>query len=344
MTCGESMSYETPTSTPASPPEVARKATYVAVTDGEAGQRLDNWLIRTLKGLPRSLVYRLLRTGQVRVNGKRAKPDQRVAAGDAIRLPPPRDALPPESAPAGPRSVPRSLTELIQQAIVREEKDVLVIDKPAGVAVHGGSGLAFGVIEALRALRPDEELELVHRLDRETSGLLLVARNRRTLRELHAAFREGLVEKRYLALVKGQWNLGKTTVDVPLATRQKQGGERMVRVHESGKDARSTFEGADFFGARATLMTVSIDTGRTHQIRVHAAHAGHPVAGDPKYGDRDFNEEMRELGLERMFLHAQSISLDWPTPGRTFQVSVPLPPDLAAVIDRLSVRRPRRRR
>jgi 23S rRNA pseudouridine955/2504/2580 synthase len=344
MTCGESMSYEIPTATPDPPADGARKASHVVVTDGEAGQRLDNWLIRTLKGLPRSLVYRLLRTGQVRVNGKRAKPDQRVAAGDSIRLPPQRDSAPPAAATAGPRAVPASLTELVAAAIVREEKDVLVIDKPAGVAVHGGSGLAFGVIEALRALRPDEELELVHRLDRETSGLLLVARNRRALRELHAAFREGRVEKRYLALVKGQWNLGKTTVDVPLATRQKQGGERMVRVHESGKDARSTFEGADFFGARATLMAVSIDTGRTHQIRVHAAHAGHPVAGDPKYGDRAFNEEMRELGLERMFLHAQSVSLDWPGTGRTFQVSVPLPPELAAVIDRLSVRRPRARR
>ena len=181
------MSYETPTSTPDSQAEVVRKATYVEITDGEAGQRLDNWLIRTLKGLPRSLVYRLLRTGQVRVNGKRAKPDQRVAAGDTIRLPPQRDSAPPAAANAGPRSVPKSLTELIDAAIVREEKDVLVINKPAGVAVHGGSGLAFGVIEALRALRPDEELELVHRLDRETSGLLLVARTRRALRDLHAA-------------------------------------------------------------------------------------------------------------------------------------------------------------
>ncbi len=337
------MSYETSPDSSETAAPVPAKATHVTVGEGEVGQRLDNWLMRTLKGLPRSLVYRLVRTGQVRINGKRAKPDTRVALGDDIRLPPQREQ-PAPSGEAAPRSVPKSLLEVVAGAIVREERELLVINKPAGLAVHGGSGLAFGVIEALRALRPDEELELVHRLDRETSGILLVARNRKALRELHGAFREGRVEKRYLALVKGQWNLGKTTVDVPLATRQKQGGERMVRVHESGKDARSTFEGVDFFGAKGTLMQVTIDTGRTHQIRVHAAHAGHPVAGDPKYGDRAYNEDMRALGLERMFLHAQSVSLDWPTPDHTFQISVPLPPELSTVIDWLSVKRPRRRR
>ena len=338
------MSYESEPAEPGEAGATGTGVTHVLVEAGAAGQRLDTWLLRELKGLPRSLIYRLLRTGQVRVNGKRAKPDQRVAEGDKIRLPPRRDTPPESATPASPQ-VPKSLREVIEASIVREDRDLIAISKPAGLAVHGGSGLSFGVIETLRAMRPDEnELELVHRLDRETSGLLLVARNKKTLRELHALFREGKVEKRYLALVKGQWNLGRTTVDVPLATRQKQGGERMVRVHEAGKEARSTFEAADFFGSRATLMQVEIDTGRTHQIRVHAAHAGHPVAGDPKSGDREFTAEMRDLGLERMFLHAQSISLDWPTPGRTYQVSVPLPPELAQVIDQLSVTRRRRRR
>ncbi len=338
------MSYETDPPESGDAPAGGSGVTHVLVQAGDAGQRLDNWLLRTLKGLPRSLVYRLLRTGQVRVNGKRAKPLQRVAEGDKIRLPPHRETPPDDAAPAA-LQVPKSLREVIEASIVREDRDLIALSKPAGIAVHGGSGLLFGVIETLRAMRPDEtELELVHRLDRETSGLLLVARNKKTLRELHTLFREGKVEKRYLALVKGQWNLGKTHVDVPLATRQKQGGERMVRVHESGKEARSTFEAADFFGSRATLMQVEIDTGRTHQIRVHAAHAGHPVAGDPKYGDKEFNAEMRELGLDRMFLHAQSISLEWPNPGRTYQVSVPLPPELAAVIDQLSATRRRRRR
>ena len=338
------MSYESKNSEAGEVSATGTGVTFVLVEASDAGQRLDNWLLRTMKGLPRSLIYRLLRTGQVRVNGKRAKPDQRVAEGERIRLPPRKDAPPPSEAPS-PLVVSKSLREVVESSIVREDKDLIALCKPAGLAVHGGSGLSFGVIEALRAMRPDEsELELVHRLDRETSGLLLVARNKKTLRELHTLFRDGKVEKRYLALVKGQWNLGRTTVDVPLATRQKQGGERMVRVHESGKEARSTFEAADFFGSRATLMQVEIDTGRTHQIRVHAQHAGHPVAGDPKYGDREFNEEMRDMGLDRMFLHAQSISLDWPNAGRTYQVSVPLPPELANVIDVLSSSRRRRRR
>lgn len=340
------MPYESPPESPSGaapdPPAPGTGVTHAEVAAADAGQRLDNWLLRTMKGLPRSLVYRLLRTGQVRVNGKRAKPDQRLEGGERIRLPPWREAQ-PSTAPAAPR-IPDALRELVAQAIVREDKDLIAINKPAGLAVHGGSGLAHGVIEVLRLMRPDEtELELVHRLDRETSGLLLIARHRRALRELHAAFRDGAVEKRYLALVRGQWNLGRTAIDAPLATRQKQGGERMVRVDDGGKEARSTFEAADFFGARATLMQVAIDTGRTHQIRVHAAHAGHPVAGDPKYGDREFNAQMRELGLNRMFLHAQSLSVDWP-PGRTFQVSVPLPAELAAVIDQLTATRRRRRR
>ncbi|HXQ31429.1 MAG TPA: RluA family pseudouridine synthase [Steroidobacteraceae bacterium] len=303
----------------------------------EAGQRIDNWLLRRLKGVPRSRIYRILRKGEVRVNGKRAKPDARIAEGDTVRLPPIRTAE-----ELGPRRVPDSLIASVEASVVREDQDLLVLAKPAGLAVHGGSGLSFGVIESLRASRPSETLELVHRLDRDTSGLLLVARNRQALRTLHALLREGQVEKRYLALVKGPWNLGKKTIEVPLATRARQGGERVVRVHATGKASASTFTPVDFFGPTATLLEVSIGTGRTHQIRVHAAHAGHPVAGDDKYGDREFNTAMRALGLTRMFLHAQLLSFEWPGSGKTFSVSAPLPPELAAVLERLGEARSRR--
>ncbi|HUO79208.1 MAG TPA: RluA family pseudouridine synthase [Steroidobacteraceae bacterium] len=329
------MSYE---SKPDAPPEPG-KVSHVAVIADDDGQRLDNWLMRSLKGVPRSRVYRLLRKGEVRVNGRRARPDTRLATGDDVRLPPVRA---PE--PGAPRRVPQGLVDDVEAAIVHADADLLVVAKPAGLAVHGGSGLAFGVIEALRASRPTESLELVHRLDRDTSGLLLVARNRTALRTLHGLLREGQVEKRYLALVQGAWNLGKKTIRAPLATRARQGGTRVVRVAESGKESDTTFEPVDFFGARATLMQVSLGTGRTHQIRVHAAHAGHPVAGDDKYGARDFNAEMAALGLRRLFLHAQSLSFEWPGSRKTFAVNQPLPPDLAAVLETLAASRKRRGR
>jgi 23S rRNA pseudouridine955/2504/2580 synthase len=311
---------------------------HVEVAPDHAGRRIDNWLIAKLKTVPRTHVYRLLRTGQVRVNGGRVRPDYRVKAGDRIRVPPVRREVTPTAI------APKGLIAAVNAAIVREEPDLLVLNKPAGLAVHGGSGESFGVIEALRAARPAEELELAHRLDRDTSGLLLIARNGRTLRGLHALLREGRVEKRYLALVLGAWNLGKAVVDAPLATHARRGGERWVRVAEGGKAARSTFTPVDFFGSRATLLEVMLDTGRTHQIRVHAAHAGHPVAGDPKYGTREANQELAAMGLKRMFLHAHALSFPWPTPDHLYSVSVPLPPELAQVLERLAATRRRRRR
>jgi 23S rRNA pseudouridine955/2504/2580 synthase len=303
---------------------------YVDVAADDAGQRLDNYLLRHLKNVPRSRVYRLLRKGEVRVNGKRAKPEYRVTAGDRVRIPPVR-------IDAGPRPgrVPERLIETVRGAIVHEDADLLVVNKPAGLAVHGGSGLDFGVIEVLRAARPGEPLELAHRLDRETSGCLLVAKRRSSLRELHRLMREGLVEKHYLALLAGQWQLGRKRIDVPLATRQLQGGERVVKARADGKASATRFEPVQFFGKRATLMDVAIETGRTHQIRVHAAYAGHPVAGDDKYGEREFNEVMRKLGLDRMFLHAQTVSFEWGDSGREFTASVPLDDTLKAVLDRL---------
>ena len=296
-----------------------------------AGQRLDNFLLRELGQLPRSRVYRLLRKGEVRVNGGRKRADYRLAADDEVRLPPLREESPAQR----PGAVPGRLLDAVRAAIVQEDARLLVLNKTAGLAVHGGSGLAFGAIEALRALRPDEPLELVHRLDRETSGCLLVARTRAALREAHALLREGAAEKRYSALVAGRWRLGRKTVEAPLAVNARQGGERVVRVHRAGKIALSTFVPIEQFRDLATLMQVSIGTGRTHQIRVHAAFAGHPVAGDEKYGDREANRRLREFGLGRMFLHASSVSFRWPGDGTSFDACAPLPAELEAVLAKL---------
>lgn len=310
--------------------ETAPTVRHVAVGPGEAGQRIDNFLLRTLKGVPRSHVYRLLRRGEVRINGRRAKAEQRLAEGDEVRLPPVRMA-----AEDAPRRVPDNLLAEVRAAVIHEDERILVLDKPSGLAAHGGSGLAFGAIEALRAERPGAELELVHRLDRDTSGVLVVAKDRGSLRILHALLREGDVDKVYTALLKGKWTLGRKRIEVPLKTNLRQGGERVVKVHAEGKTAASTFKPVGSFGQRATLVEVEIHTGRTHQIRVHAAYAGHPVAGDDKYGDRDFNVAMKELGLRRMFLHAQSMAFTWPDTGKKCRVVAELPAELRAVVERL---------
>src|SRR5271155_811228 len=301
------------------------------VTADEAGQRIDNFLMRHFKTVPRSRVYRLMRKGEVRVNRKRVDAEYRIQEGDEVRLPPVRIDAADE--PGRPSS---SLTELIERAIIFQDKHLLAIDKPAGVAVHGGSGMSFGVIEALRASRSRETLELVHRLDRDTSGCLLIARDRATLVALHALIRSGGMHKTYLALVAGSWQLGTKRIDAPLATDNRQHGERHVRVAAAGKDSVSVFKPVQFFGKVATLMEVDIPTGRTHQIRVHAAFAGHPILGDDKYGDRERNAELKRQGLKRTFLHAQSLAFDWPGSGVPFHVSAPLPVELKAVLDAIT--------
>jgi 23S rRNA pseudouridine955/2504/2580 synthase len=305
----------------------------VEAQEGDDGQRLDNFLLRILGPVPRSLVYRILRTGQVRVNGRRAKPAYRLAAGDRVRLPPLQDAGRKQD-PAEAKAPSKSLRDFVTAAVVHEDRDLIVVNKPAGVAVHGGSGVSFGVIEALRAVHPElKELELVHRLDRETSGCLLVAKRRAVLRDLHAQLRERQMQKRYLALVAGRWPFGAKTIDLPLKTNLKQGGERVVRVHDEGQDAVTTFKPLEQFGKVATLLDVDLGTGRTHQIRVHAAHAGYPVAGDQKYGDREKDAKLKAYGLSRMFLHAASLTFrrgDEP-----FTATAPLPPELQAVLDAL---------
>jgi 23S rRNA pseudouridine955/2504/2580 synthase len=325
---------KTQTSAPFRDPASAPRVETVGVPDDRDGQRIDNFLMARLKGVPKSLVYRLLRTGQVRINGKRAKPDARLAAGDAVRIPPVRTAE--RTDPGVP---PAAQTARLEHAIVHEDRDFLVIDKPAGIASHGGSGVSFGAIELLRASRPRETLELAHRLDRDTSGVLVLAKKRSALAALQAEIREGRVEKRYLALLKGALPQKKLVVDAPLRKSVLQGGERMVRVDEEGKPSRSRFAEVERF-ANATLAEIAIETGRTHQIRVHSAHIGHPVAGDEKYGDREFNRAMLDAGLKRLFLHAARF--EFAIGEREYSFSASLPNDLKIVLDALvQSRRPR---
>jgi len=299
------------------------------------GQRVDNALSALLKGVPRSLIYRLVRKGQVRVNGKRVKPDTRLHAGDTLRIPPVRTAERDHSEP------PLARTRALEQAVIFEDRHFLVIDKPSGMASHGGSGVDFGAIELLRAARPDESLELVHRLDRETSGVLVLARTRAALTGLQALIREGRTTKQYLALLTGRLARAKFDVNVPLRKSVLQGGERMVKVTDDGKPSLSFFREIERY-ADASLVEVTLDTGRTHQIRVHAAHVGHPVAGDSKYGEREVNQRYRELGLKRLFLHAAHFGFE--LDGKAYGFSAPLPQELVAVLDALPRARSARRR
>lgn len=305
----------------------------VQVDADRAGQRIDNFLTGQLKGVPRSMVYRLLRTGQVRINGKRAKPDARLAEGDEVRIPPVR-----LDEPGTPTRPPERLLAALEAAIVFEDARLLALNKPSGMASHGGSGISFGAIESLRALRPDQTLELVHRLDRDTSGLLVVAKKRSALVELQALLREdhgaGLT-KRYLALLTGRLPDGTLAVDAPLHIGLRQGGERHVQVHAQGKPSVSHFRVLERRGGHS-YCEVRIETGRTHQIRVHAAHLGHPVAGDDKYGAEDVNRRLRDqVGLKRLFLHAASLEFALDQGNAPYLLNAPLAPELADVLDRL---------
>lgn len=310
--------------------DVPQGVRQVAVGPERDGQRIDNALATLLKGVPKSMIYRLLRTGQVRVNGKRAKPDTRLNDGDMLRIPPIRQAEPGEV-----RVAPEAMVASVAEAVIFEDKHFLVIDKPSGIASHGGSGVSHGAIELLRAARPHEALELVHRLDRDTSGVLVLSKSRAGLVGLQAAIRAGDVTKQYLCLMVGHPSKAKFDVNAPLRKFALQGGERMVRVSEDGKPALTFFREMDQYpGAR--LMQATLGTGRTHQIRVHAAHVGHPLAGDPKYGDREMNKRFREMGLHRLFLHAAHLSFE--LEGRLYSFSAPLPDDLKTFLDVLAVK------
>lgn len=299
----------------------------VRVADDRDGQRIDNFLTGQLKGVPRSLIYRILRTGQVRVNGKRAKPDTRLAAADEVRIPPVRIAEREEgAAPA------KGLIERVGAAILFEDKEFLVLNKPAGIAAHGGSGVSHGAIELLRALRPNDTLELVHRLDRDTSGVLVLARKRSALTGLQELIRENRTTKQYLALLQGRLPRAAKSVNAPLRKSILQGGERMVRVDDEGKPSLTHFKVIELYEP-ASLVEATLETGRTHQIRVHSEHMGHPIAGDDKYGDAAFNKAMKVYGLKRLFLHAKLFAFE--LGGKTRSFSAPLADDLSAVLDKL---------
>ena len=317
-----------------SEPHMTTKVQIVQIDEERAGQRIDNFLLSKLKGVPKSRIYRLLRKGEIRVNKGRIKAHYRLEAGDEVRIPPVRMGEPAEAAAPGSR-----VLSLIEDSILMEEKGFLVINKPSGIAVHGGSGLSYGVIEALRALRPEAPyLELVHRLDRETSGVLIIAKKRSVLRELHRLLRgeEGGMDKRYLALVKGHWKGGERRVDAPLLKNTLKSGERMVTVNKEGKLALSLFRPVTLY-PDASLVEVSLLTGRTHQIRVHAASIGYPIAGDEKYGDEEFNRIMKDKGLRRLFLHARSVSFRLSGSETDYHIHAPLSDELKRVLNQLEL-------
>ena len=309
----------------------ASGARIVRVPEDREGQRLDNFLLGQLKGAPRSLVYKLVRSGQVRVNGGRAKAERKLEAGDEVRIPPVRLADEGERAPP-----PKGLLAALDAAIVFEDTRLLALNKPSGLASHGGSGISHGAIESLRALRPNQSLELVHRLDRDTSGLLIVAKKRSALTELQALMREeGGIAKRYLALLVGRMPDGTMSVDAPLHIGLRQGGERHVQVNAAGKPSLSHIRVLERRGGHS-YSEVRIETGRTHQIRVHSAHIGHPVAGDDKYGDGEVNRRLREqVGLKRLFLHASTLEFALDGGRAPYLLTAPLAPELVDVLDRL---------
>ncbi len=301
-------------------------ATLLEVGEESAGQRIDNFLLRLAKGVPKSHIYRILRSGEVRVNKGRIGADYKIKLGDVVRVPPIRIA----EAPSGKAAAPAREFD-----VVFEDEAMIVLDKPSGVAVHGGSGVSFGVIEQLRRARPQAKLlELAHRLDRETSGLLLVAKKRAALTRLHDMFRDGEISKRYLALVKGSWRNALQHVRLPLNKYLTAAGERRVSVAADGKEAHSIVRLVARW-QNFSLVEVELKTGRTHQIRVHLAHLGFPLAGDDKYGDFALNKDLQKAGLKRMFLHAATLALPHPLSGEGLAFAAPLPRELTEFVARL---------
>ena len=308
----------------------------VEISERQDGQRLDNVLMVLLKGIPRSAIYRLIRTGQVRINGKRCKPLTRVAAGDKLRIPPVRRREPGET------NIPDNLIEQLRAAVLHENNDFLVLDKPAGIPVHAGTGFGFGIIDIVRKAWSLTHIDLAHRLDRETSGCLVLGKNRTALKLLQSMMQADQLSKSYFALVKGRLPDPRMEVDLPLRRSQLKGGERMVLVDPEGKPALSIFTVLEQYRF-SDFVEVQLVTGRTHQIRAHSAGIEHPIAGDDKYGDREFNQMMSRSGLNRMFLHAHKIEIPL-SEGETIPVHAPLPTELRAVLDAIPPRERTKRR
>ncbi|PLA75601.1 23S rRNA pseudouridine(955/2504/2580) synthase RluC [Hydrogenovibrio sp. SC-1] len=303
---------------------------FIEVTSEDAGQRVDNFLMRHYRSVPKTLIYRVIRKGEVRVNKGRVKQNSRLNDGDIVRVPPIRVAEKVAS------EVPASQLKRIEDAILYEDADLMVINKPSGVAVHGGSGIQWGLIEVVRALRPlAKRLELVHRLDRDTSGCILLAKKASVLKQLHADIRENKMTKIYLALVEGHWPSGVEKVDLPLLKNTLQSGERMVKVDEQGKPSVSYFKVQQRF-EQYDLVSVRLKTGRTHQIRVHALSQGCPVVGDDKYGDKVANKAARKIGMKRLALHAHLLGFEHPVTQAWLEIEAPLHNDFKVVLERLS--------
>ncbi|MGP4844277.1 23S rRNA pseudouridine(955/2504/2580) synthase RluC [Marinobacter sp. 1Y8] len=312
---------------------VKTEVRWVDIDEDGAGQRLDNFLLTKLKGVPKSVVYRIVRKGEVRINKKRAKPDTRLEVGDQVRIPP----VVQKEKPAGPLPGSR-VQKVMEAAVIYEDEQMLVVNKPQGIAVHGGSGLSFGLIEALRASRPDARfLELVHRLDRDTSGLIMVAKKRSALRHLQEEIRQRRVVKHYHALVVGHWAASCTEVNVPLERYELKSGERMVRVSEAGKSALTRYQVLELFDGYSLVQAYPV-TGRTHQIRVHSAYGGHPIAGDDKYMDDVSLRAFRSQGGQRLMLHAFALSLVLPD-GRQERFEAPYDAVFETTVRRLRERR-----
>lgn len=304
---------------------------WVTIDADQQGQRIDNFLHTALKGVPKSLVYRILRKGEVRVNKKRVKPEYKLQAEDEIRIPPIRVAE-PNAAP----STKLDKVATLESHILYEDDCILIVNKPSGMAVHGGSGLSFGVIEALRALRPQQKfMELVHRLDRDTSGVLMIAKKRSALKALHEQLRDKTMDKRYQALVMGQWPDNRFKVKAPLRKNVLKSGERLVSVSPDGKPSETRYRVLQRF-TDATLVEASPITGRTHQIRVHCLHAGHPIALDNKYGDQTFDQSLQQQGLDRLFLHAHSLRFVHPKTTESMTITAQRDEKLEQILRRLS--------
>ncbi|MFA6409640.1 MAG: RluA family pseudouridine synthase [Gammaproteobacteria bacterium] len=308
------------------------------VSEDHASQRIDNFLIRELKKVPRELIYKLLRKKAIRVNEKKVKPEYRVQPGDVISLPSTLVISAPKAETiAGIHGPSAQAIQTLEKNILHEDANLIILNKPAGFASHGGSGISFGVIETMRHARPKlKNLELVHRLDRDTSGCLILAKKRSILKELHELLRQNKIKKTYTVLLKGKWR-GKTQkVSAALRKNQLQSGERMVMIDPNGKVAHTTFSPKQIF-PQASLMEVDLGTGRTHQIRVHAAYVNYPIAGDTKYGDKAFNAFMEKKGLRRLFLHATELNFYLPSTEKNFTVSAPLPEELKRTLDALKL-------
>ena len=299
----------------------------VEIGPAQLGQRLDNFLFKHLQNVPRTRVYRIIRKGEVRVNKKRCKPEYKLEAGDVVRIPP----IQLEPVSDGKPQPPASLLKQLEDRTLFQNPHLIIVDKPAGVAVHAGSGVSFGVIDAMRALHPDEDIELVHRLDRDTSGCLVLARHRQALLTLQRLMRDDSLHKQYIAVVRGNWPNHLTSIDLPLRKYHMTNGERRVRVDRAGKWASSRVQLLQG-GSRYSIIRVELVTGRTHQIRVHCQSQGHEIAGDDKYGNSEFNRDMRKRGLRRLLLHAASLELPQTDYTPEIVINAPLPDEFESLM------------